>query len=336
VVEDDAASSSEDCPVVQVSNSAEASGKDKKPLQRSVKKRKGSPGIQHTPTLDLSDVPDDIEAMPNLKRGTSTSRYRGVCRCKRSGPIKWQAQISVEGINYYLGLFDSEEEAGRVYAKAHHKMIKAGNQKQRVPAEPASLTAKQKTSPTKAQPPCVAAMAAATAAATVAAAAVMAATGFQHPPAPVDQLSFLFSPEHLLKPDVLTPGGSFAPLPTQNVTPTMPTHRSEPIPICTDTQSHVELAGLTPDSNTPTRDQSPTSGEPQAPDHTVTAFPDTKGGDGEGRHEVISTPASAVTQSFPAGSGAVRLAPNSTDENAAVRKHAGAAASMSLDTSVWL
>lgn len=42
----------------------------------------------------------------------SSSKYRGVTWNKKSK--NWQAQVSIDGKNHYLGRFDSEDEAGSV------------------------------------------------------------------------------------------------------------------------------------------------------------------------------------------------------------------------------
>lgn len=43
--------------------------------------------------------------------------YRGVCRQARKGHDRWQAQISFNGFNHYLGTFDSEWDAAAIYGK---------------------------------------------------------------------------------------------------------------------------------------------------------------------------------------------------------------------------
>jgi len=79
--------------------------------------------------LDLSGVPELIPPMPRQRTSgpATSSRFRGVCRSKRTATDKWQAQISYGGTNYYLGLFDSESEAGVAYARAHYKFYGAGS-----------------------------------------------------------------------------------------------------------------------------------------------------------------------------------------------------------------
>ena len=69
-------------------------------------------------TLDLSDVPMNLGPIPSDKPG-SASRFKGV---KTKGK-NWQAQIKIpsEGGQISLGTFDSEEEAGIMYARARFK-----------------------------------------------------------------------------------------------------------------------------------------------------------------------------------------------------------------------
>ena len=68
--------------------------------------------------LDLSEVPMNVPPIPSDKPG-SASRFKGVKKNRK----KWQAQISIpsEGGDIHLGTFDSEEEAGIMYARARYK-----------------------------------------------------------------------------------------------------------------------------------------------------------------------------------------------------------------------
>ena len=68
--------------------------------------------------LGLSEVPMNLPPIPSDRPG-SASRFKGV---SKSGK-KWQAQIQIpsEGGDVYLGTFDSEEEAGIMYARARVK-----------------------------------------------------------------------------------------------------------------------------------------------------------------------------------------------------------------------
>ena len=68
--------------------------------------------------LDLSEVPMNVPPIPSDKPG-SASRFKGVTKNNK----KWQARIRIpsEGGLVKLGTFDSEEEAGIMYARARHK-----------------------------------------------------------------------------------------------------------------------------------------------------------------------------------------------------------------------
>ena len=68
--------------------------------------------------LDLSEVPLNLPPIPSDRPG-SASRFKGVSKNGK----KWQAQISIlsEGGKVKLGTFDSEEEAGIMYARARYK-----------------------------------------------------------------------------------------------------------------------------------------------------------------------------------------------------------------------
>ena len=61
--------------------------------------------------MNLAPIPSD--------RPGSASRFKGV---KKSGK-NWEAQISIpsEGGVVFLGTFDSEEEAGIMFARARYK-----------------------------------------------------------------------------------------------------------------------------------------------------------------------------------------------------------------------
>jgi hypothetical protein len=74
----------------------------------------------------LENLPKHIK--PLLRDPNQTSRtggmskryvyaYRGVCRQARKGHDRWQAQISFNGFNHYLGTFDSEWDAAAIYGK---------------------------------------------------------------------------------------------------------------------------------------------------------------------------------------------------------------------------
>ena len=70
--------------------------------------------------LDLSGVPMNLAPIPSDRPG-SASRFKGVSKTKNGK--NWRASIKVpsEGGRVHLGTFDSEEEAGIMYARARYK-----------------------------------------------------------------------------------------------------------------------------------------------------------------------------------------------------------------------
>ena len=69
-------------------------------------------------SLDLSGVPMNLPPIPSDKPG-SVSWFKGVTKSRK----KWLARISIpsEGGEIHLGTFDSEKEAGIMFARARYK-----------------------------------------------------------------------------------------------------------------------------------------------------------------------------------------------------------------------
>ena len=80
--------------------------------------KKPCPRMKKPCPLDLSEVPMNLPPIPSDRPG-SASRFKGVAKNGKKG----QARIGVpsEGGEVYLGTFDSEEEAGIMYARARYK-----------------------------------------------------------------------------------------------------------------------------------------------------------------------------------------------------------------------
>lgn len=72
----------------------------------------GDRGDNSIANLRLADPVNN--ARNNCKRKNSSSRLKGACWNKSVG--KWQSQIKYAGKNYYLGIFETEQEAHRAYA----------------------------------------------------------------------------------------------------------------------------------------------------------------------------------------------------------------------------
>ena len=74
--------------------------------------------------LDLSEVPMNLPPIPSDRPG-SASRFKGVYKMRK----KWKAEITIpsEGGKVHLGTFDSEEEAGIMFARARYKYPVSSN-----------------------------------------------------------------------------------------------------------------------------------------------------------------------------------------------------------------
>ena len=91
-------------------------GKSGRGDEQCMKRRKKAQKLKPCP-LGLSEVPMNLPPIPSDRPG-SASRFKGVTKNRK----KWQARIKIpsEGGEVHLGTFDSEEEAGIMYARARY------------------------------------------------------------------------------------------------------------------------------------------------------------------------------------------------------------------------
>lgn len=57
-------------------------------------------------------------------RKDSNSKYLGISIKQQNGKTRWQVRIQIEGVRFYLGLFDTEEEAYEIYLSNKRKYHK--------------------------------------------------------------------------------------------------------------------------------------------------------------------------------------------------------------------
>ena len=77
---------------------------------------------------NLREVNNQQNQFNSSASRNSTSKYKGVSWHKASG--KWQAKISIDRKHYYLGIYNTEQEAVKAYnnsAKFYHKQYMKEN-----------------------------------------------------------------------------------------------------------------------------------------------------------------------------------------------------------------
>jgi hypothetical protein len=79
--------------------------------RRQVDHRNGDRLDNQTHNLRIVTPGQNQQNRQSGNRGAA-SRYRGVFPCKQTG--RWQARVTLNGVNHWLGRHDTEEEAARV------------------------------------------------------------------------------------------------------------------------------------------------------------------------------------------------------------------------------
>lgn len=82
--------------------------------------------VDHINGNGLDNRRANLRVASNSQNQANRQRVRGayikgICFHRKSG--KWQAQIKKDDVNFYLGLYASEEAAAHAYAKAAHRLF---------------------------------------------------------------------------------------------------------------------------------------------------------------------------------------------------------------------
>lgn len=70
---------------------------------------------------NIRAITHSMNRMNSKMNRNNTSGYRGVCKF---GDCYWMAQINIDGKRAYLGVYDTPEEASKVYLKKYYELYK--------------------------------------------------------------------------------------------------------------------------------------------------------------------------------------------------------------------